>query len=255
MLDVQGLGPSLKPEVDQSCNNEALNDFQGEIAGLTNFTRGKSADVQSMSSVALKSQIPFITPIFQFLTPQGVPVDPRLSFASGVSAPFPVAYPGPVAQRSGEAAELQRESFSHSHGCSESKIISTPQVTTRKNFGEPSSLGGRQLEAPKLAPRPPGMLVAQGTWQWSSMYGPDQPMMSARFEALEKERRAEERRKKNRQAAARSNARKKCVMDGIRSEINKSKKHAEHLRTLETKLKHENRILKIQCTGEKLRCK
>lgn len=104
---------------------------------------------------------------------------------------------------------------------------------------------GKGSEALKLAPRPPGMNVSDSpTWNLSPMFGSNHWVMASRLEALERERKAEERRKKNRQAAARSNAKKKNLMDGIRSEICKCKKRAEDLKSVQDKLLNENGSLK-----------
>lgn len=93
----------------------------------------------------------------------------------------------------------------------------------------------------RLAPRPAGMNVTNSyTWQM----GVNHVAMNAHLEALEKERKAEERRKKNREAAARSNARKKGVMDGIKAQINEAKACAARLKEQQVSLRLENQQLK-----------
>lgn len=100
-------------------------------------------------------------------------------------------------------------------------------------------------QAPRLAPRPEGVSVNNGFMFQMNTFG-NQYTVAARLEALEKERKAEERRKKNRQAAARSNARKKDLMDGIRTEIHKSRQRAHQLRVRQEVLQQENNELKRQ---------
>lgn len=98
-----------------------------------------------------------------------------------------------------------------------------------------------------LAPRPAGMAAcADGfIWQMRSATG-NNHIMQARLDAMEKERKAEERRKKNRQAAARSNARKKSIMDGYKSEIKAGQARIAQLRRHELELKQQNQALKRQ---------
>lgn len=105
--------------------------------------------------------------------------------------------------------------------------------------------------APKLAPRPQGMMVQDGfIWQMGAAplvnpgYGFAVPAQIERWQRLERERKAEERRKKNRQAAARSNARKKDVMDGYHAEIAEEKQKIMQLKAREVKLKKENEELR-----------
>lgn len=97
-----------------------------------------------------------------------------------------------------------------------------------------------------LAPRPAGIgACADGfIWQMGAATSANAFAMATRLEALEKERKAEERRKKNRQAAARSNARKKCIMDGIKSQIREARTKATELRKVELALQAENLDLK-----------
>lgn len=105
------------------------------------------------------------------------------------------------------------------------------------------------LHAPRLAPRPAGLNFADGfVWQMGA-YAGNQMAVAARLEGMEKERKAEERRKKNRQAAARSNARKKDLMDGIKAQIRHSRTRAQQLKTKEMVLREENRLLMEQMQG------
>lgn len=98
-----------------------------------------------------------------------------------------------------------------------------------------------------LAPRPAGMAAcADGfIWQMGTVPG-NMYLLEARLDAMEKERKAEERRKKNRQAAARSNARKKGIMDGFKSQIKANRARAEELRKHELELREANRKLRRQ---------
>lgn len=101
---------------------------------------------------------------------------------------------------------------------------------------------GEGVAAPRLAPRPEGVsreYVSAGMGIGGGLYGDARVMM-----AMEKERKAEERRKKNRQAAARSNARKKDLMDGIKAEIEKTRHHERALHQRRENLKRENGLLK-----------
>lgn len=113
---------------------------------------------------------------------------------------------------------------------------------------------GRLAQAPRLAPRPAGVDVSDGQMWQVNMPGNPFAMVS-RLDAIEKERKAEERRKKNRQAAARSNARKKDLMDGIKMEIQKSRQKAQELRLKQDALRMENEKLKGQVNCyRKLNC-
>lgn len=96
---------------------------------------------------------------------------------------------------------------------------------------------------PRLAPRPAGMNACSDgfIWQMGNAHA-----MAARLETAERERKAEERRKKNRQAAARSNARKKSIMDAYKAEIKQENERIAELRRKESELRRENRELKRQ---------
>lgn len=97
----------------------------------------------------------------------------------------------------------------------------------------------------RLAPRPAGMTVQDSVMlELGTAYNGNRAAIAARMTAIEKARKAEERRKKNRQAAARSNARKKDIMDSIKSQIKEVMKEAETLRTKERQLKERNVQLK-----------
>lgn len=95
----------------------------------------------------------------------------------------------------------------------------------------------------RLAPRPAGMGACSDgfIWQMGNAHA-----IAARLEATERERKAEERRKKNRQAAARSNARKKGIMDAYKAEIKQENERVAELRRREFELRRENRDLKRQ---------
>lgn len=124
-----------------------------------------------------------------------------------------------------------------------------PKMTAQQEDSEISPTGTPgEMENPmgrgcKLAPRPAGMNVADG-FIWQMGNAPNQYALAARLEAMEKERRAEDRRKKNRQAAARSNERKKNIMDGIRAEIRETKEHEARLRQRKSSLQEENQQLR-----------
>lgn len=96
-----------------------------------------------------------------------------------------------------------------------------------------------------LAPRPAGMAACADGFIWQMGNAPgNMYLVQSRLEVMEKERKAEERRKKNRQAAARSNARKKSTMDGFKSEIKASKARIADLRRHELELRQQNYELK-----------
>lgn len=95
----------------------------------------------------------------------------------------------------------------------------------------------------RLAPRPAGMAAWEDGFVWQ-MGSSGAHAMNGRLEAIEKERKAEERRKKNRQAAARSNARKKCILDGIKSQIKEARDNERMLRKRELGLIEENKRLR-----------
>lgn len=98
----------------------------------------------------------------------------------------------------------------------------------------------------QLAPRPAGMSVTDGfIWQMGA-FGGNEPALVAKLNSLEKQRKAEDRRRKNRQAAARSNARKKDIMDGIRAQIKVQKNKEGRLRNKQSKLRTENELLRRQ---------
>ena len=111
-----------------------------------------------------------------------------------------------------------------------------------------AQMGGIAGFAPhglRLAPRPAGMTVQDSVMlELGTAYNGNRVAIAARMTAIEKARKAEERRKKNRQAAARSNARKKDIMDGIKSQIKEAMKEAETLRKKERQLKERNEQLK-----------
>ena len=105
--------------------------------------------------------------------------------------------------------------------------------------------------APRLAPRPQGMSNEGFIWQMGpvgmngqTVAGYVMPSHIARWQQLERERKAEERRKKNRQAAARSNARKKDLMDGYRAQIAAEREKIVMLQAREAELRKENAKLK-----------
>lgn len=114
-----------------------------------------------------------------------------------------------------------------------------------QSFEKCAPLAPQPAVKPKpLAPRPAGMSVTDGfIWQIGAFAG-NQAALAARLDAIEKERKAEERRKKNRQAAARSNARKKDIMDGIRAEIREQKNKEMQLREKRARLQSENEMLR-----------
>ena len=117
------------------------------------------------------------------------------------------------------------------------------QENVEVKFGDVQhALGAGGKQGRLLAPRPAG--VPDGfIWQMAPFPG-NQIALASRLDAMEKERKAEERRKKNRQAAARSNAKKKGVMDGIKAEIKQHRERAEQLRKKEEALLAENESLK-----------
>lgn len=198
----------------------------------------------------MESQPPYVS---QHMVPLFDPSQ-RLPCVPGIATPL-VLFPNPLvgsvaASQDPGVSQAQALPFSGNF----SSVVPLPRGFVCNDKVDPASITMRHVEAPKLAPRPPGMNVEAAPWQLNPMYVPDQRVLNARFEALEKERRAEERRKKNRQAAARSNARKKYIMDGIRSEIRKHKERAEQLRSIEAKLKHENEILKNHTPNANLHC-
>ncbi|CAN8061709.1 unnamed protein product [Agarophyton chilense] len=130
-----------------------------------------------------------------------------------------------------------------------------PNMAKRKQEHHPTIIKKPRPLAPQpsvrtkpLAPRPAGMSVTDGfIWQIGAFAG-NEAILAARLEAIEKERKAEERRKKNRQAAARSNARKKDIMDGIRAEIRDQRKKEAQLKEKEAQLKGENELLRKRMT-------
>ncbi|KAI0560653.1 Basic-leucine zipper [Gracilaria domingensis] len=122
-----------------------------------------------------------------------------------------------------------------------------PQIAKKPR---PLAASQPTLKPKPLAPRPAGMSVTDGfIWQIGAFAG-NEAVLAARLEAMEKARKAEERRKKNRQAAARSNARKKDIMDGIRAEIRQHKLREAELREKEANLRSENELLRQRVTAK-----
>lgn len=198
----------------------------------------------------------FQQPLFSVFTPvHGISFDQGDGWS--VIAPYQTPYSRPITAVGINSHESMGLSVPHGHigaatGQCWGALGTHGTAVTSPNLAVCSV--GRGGEAPKLAPRPPGMNISDGSmWNLNTAFASDQRAMASRLEAMEKERKAEERRKKNRQAAARSNAKKKNLMDGMRTEINKCKKRAEYLRSVQAKLRNENGTLKKRATN--LRCR
>lgn len=200
----------------------------------------------------------FQQPMYSVLPPmQGIPVEHGGGLP--VLSPHQTLFSNPITTVPVDSHDPQDGGLSHGQlgattGCRWGTFQGQNMPATCSSFT--ARHVGKVGEAPKLAPRPPGMNVTDGpVWNLSPVFGSNHWMMASRFEVLEKERKAEERRKKNRQAAARSNAKKKNLMDGIRTEINKCKERADYLTFVQAELRNENgslrkRVSYLKCKGE-----
>ena len=115
--------------------------------------------------------------------------------------------------------------------------VPVAQSNTTEGDGSPQPLA-------RLEPRPPGMRAgAEEAWLWHmgprGAYG--MAMIAA---ARDRERRAEERRRKNREAAARSNARAKERILAIKGELEKNKERISKLVRKRQQLEAQNNVLK-----------
>lgn len=246
-LDDTGSASKVKPHIGGDAKLTSACDPQ--YTGACNSLHA-SADLKRLGSKLIQQ------PMYSVLTPmQGVTVENGGGLP--VLSPYQTLYNTTITSVPIDSHDLRDGGLSHGHH----------GATTGYRWGTfqgqnmPSTCSsftahhvGKVGEAPKLAPRPPGMNVTDGSvWNLSPVFGPDHWMMASRFEVLEKERKAEERRKKNRQAAARSNAKKKNLMDGIRTEINKCKERADYLRSVQAELQNENGSLRKRVSY--LKCK
>lgn len=165
-----------------------------------------------------------------------------------IPTPMPTAVPMPPQF---QLPQLQQVPLSHQQAPPAPVSIAMPPVAPKEEaelFIEASEQKPQPMSrGVALAPRPAGMAACADGFIWQMGSAPNNGyLVAARLEAIEKERKAEERRKKNRQAAARSNARKKSIMDGFKSEIKAGKAQIAELRKQEVALRQQNRQLKRQ---------